>query len=63
MCVTFVTCEVRVCGLTAVQNQVTTALADTTKASAALGVTVTEVPTITVRLAFPLPPRPCSHLV
>merc|ERR1719515_494879 len=33
---------------TAVKNKVTTELADTTKASAALGVTVTEVPTVTV---------------
>ena len=51
---------------TKVKNKVTTELADTTKASAALGVTVTEVPTVTVRLACPLPPerpRPCSHLV
>jgi len=33
---------------TAVKNKVTTELADATKASAALGVTVTEVPTVTV---------------
>merc|ERR1719405_300680 len=33
---------------TAVKNKVTNELADTTKASAALGVTVTEVPTVTV---------------
>jgi len=41
---------------TAVQDKVTTKLADTTLASAALGVTVTEVPTITVGSAPPPSP-------
>jgi hypothetical protein len=51
---------------TAAKNKVTTELADATKASAALGVTVTEAPTVTVRLACPLPPSdpaPAAHLV
>ena len=48
---------------TAVKNKVTTELADAKKASDALGVTVTEVPTVTVRLACPLPPAPAAHLV
>ena len=48
---------------TKVKNKVTTELADTTKASAALGVTVTEVPTVTVRLACPLPPRATPPLL
>ena len=51
---------------TAVQDKVTKKLADTTMASAALGVTVTEVMPVTVRLACPLPPSdpaPAAHLV
>ena len=51
---------------TAAKNKVTTELADATKASAALGVTVTEAPTVNVRLACPLPPSdpaPAAHLV
>ena len=47
---------------TAVKNKVTTELADAKKASDALGVTVTEVPTVTVRLACPLPPAPARIL-
>ena len=44
----------------ATKTTVTTALADTTKASAALGVTVEETPTVAVRLAPP-PPTPPPH--
>ena len=52
---------------TAVKEAVTTALADTAKAEAALGLTalgvkVTEVPTVTVRLACSLPPAPARIL-
>ena len=52
---------------TAVKEKVTTALADTAKAEAALGLTalgvkVTEVPTVTVRLACSLPPAPARIL-